>query len=194
MNPAWALQRKAHASPNSSGRPRRPAAIDDFITKGVSAIVLNPCDSNSIGPAIKKANDAGIPVFTNDIKYDGDVGKVVTHIATDNYQGGKLAGEAMVKLLGDSGGKVAILHFPQAESCQLRVKGYQEVVDAHNDEIRDDSISTTFLKHQRHIATEHRGQATVLARLANSDLIAADSDSENSSFGRIQLRFFQASL
>lgn len=106
--------------------------IDDFIVKGVAAIVLNPCDSKSIGPAIQKANDAGIPVFTNDIKYDGSQGKVVCHVATDNYQGGKLAGQAMVKLLGDSGGKVAILHFPQVESCQLRVKGYQEVVDAHN--------------------------------------------------------------
>lgn len=54
------------------------------------------------------------------------------HVATDNYQGGRLAGEAMVKLIGDSGGKVAILHFPQAESCQLRVKGFREIVDAHN--------------------------------------------------------------
>ena len=106
--------------------------IDDFIVKGVTAIVLNPCDSKSIGPAIQKANDAGIPVFTNDIKYDGSQGKVVCHVATDNYQGGKLAGQAMVKLLGDSGGKVAILHFPQVESCQLRVKGYLEVVAAHN--------------------------------------------------------------
>ncbi len=106
--------------------------IDDFIVKGVSAIVLNPCDSKSIGTAIKKANDAGIPVFTNDIKYDGDVGKVVCHVATDNYQGGKLAGQAMVKLIGESGGKVGILHFPQAESCQLRVKGFTEVIDEHN--------------------------------------------------------------
>lgn len=106
--------------------------IDDFIVKGVSAIVINPCDSKSIGPAIKKANDAGIPVFTNDIKYDGDVGTVVCHVATDNYQGGKLAGDAMVKLLGESGGKVAIVHFPQVESCQLRVKGFREVIDAHN--------------------------------------------------------------
>lgn len=106
--------------------------IDDFIVKGVSAIVLNPCDSQSIGPAIKKANDAGIPVFTNDIKYDGDVGKVISHIATDNYQGGKLAGDAMIKLLGESAGKVAIVHFPQVESCQLRVKGFREVIDAHN--------------------------------------------------------------
>ncbi|HUS40773.1 MAG TPA: substrate-binding domain-containing protein [Pirellulales bacterium] len=106
--------------------------VDDFIVKGVSAIVLNPCDSQSIGPAIQRANDAGIPVFTNDLKYDGTEGKVVCHVATDNYQGGKLAGQAMVDHLGEGGGQVAILHFPRAESCQLRVKGFKEIVDAHN--------------------------------------------------------------
>jgi len=111
---------------------RQADQVNEFIVKGVAAIVLNPCDSQSIGPAIAQANAAGIPVFTNDMKYDGDEGKVVCHVATDNYQGGKLAGEAMVKLIGPSGGKVAILHFPQAESCQLRVKGFHEMVDAHN--------------------------------------------------------------
>ena len=111
---------------------RQTSQVEDFIVKQVSAIVLNPCDSKAIGAAIKKANDAGIPVFTNDIKYDGTDGKVVCHIATDNYQGGKLAGEAMVKLLGESGGKVAVLHYPDVESCQLRVKGFTEIVDAHN--------------------------------------------------------------
>ena len=111
---------------------RQTAQIEDFIVKGVSAIVLNPCDSKAIGTAIRKANDAGIPVFTNDIKYDGTEGRVECHIATDNYQGGRLAGEAMVKLIGESGGKVAVLHYPDVESCQLRVKGFTEVIDAHN--------------------------------------------------------------
>ncbi len=106
--------------------------IDDFIVKRVSAIVLTPCDPKSIGQAIKKANDAGIPVFTNDTGYDGDEGKVECHIATDNLQGGKLAGEAMVKLLGKSGGKVLIIHKPDAQSCLLRVQGFTEIVDAHN--------------------------------------------------------------
>ena len=106
--------------------------IDDFIVAEVSAIVLNPCDTQSIGPAIKRANDAGIPVFTNDLKFEGDVGEVVCHVATNNLQGGRLAGEAMVKHLGESGGKVAILHYPPAESCQMRVKGFLEVVEQHN--------------------------------------------------------------
>lgn len=113
---------------------RQTAQIEDFIVKGVSAIVLNPCDSKAIGAAIRKANDAGIPVFTNDIKYDGTDGKVECHVATDNYQGGRLAGEAMVKLLAETGGKVAVLDYPDVESCQLRVKGFTEVLDAHNAE------------------------------------------------------------
>lgn len=107
--------------------------VNEFIVKGVDAIVLNPCDPQSIGPAIQKANEAGIPVFTNDLQYAGTAGEVVSHVATDNYQGGRLAGEAMVERLGDSGGKVAVLHYPQAESCRLRVQGFQEVVDAHNE-------------------------------------------------------------
>ena len=106
--------------------------IDDFIVKGVAAIVLTPCDPQSIGQAIKKANDAGIPVFTNDTGYDGDEGTVECHIATDNLQGGRLAGEAMVRLLGESGGKVLIVHKPDASSCLLRVQGFTEIVSAHN--------------------------------------------------------------
>ena len=107
--------------------------IDDFIVKGVAAIVLNPCDSKSIGPAIVKANEAGIPVFTNDIAYEGATGEVVCHIATDNKQGGRLAGEAMVAHLKDAASReVAILHFPQVESCLLRVEGFTEVVDEYN--------------------------------------------------------------
>ena len=66
----------------------RDSQIDDFIVQGVAAIVITPCDPRSIGQAIKKANDAGIPVFTNDTGYDGTDAEVVCHIATDNLQGG----------------------------------------------------------------------------------------------------------
>ena len=58
--------------------------------------------------------------------------KIVTQIATDNFGGGKEAGRAMIEALGEAGGKIAVLHFKQAESCQLRVKGFTEVINAHN--------------------------------------------------------------
>jgi ribose transport system substrate-binding protein len=106
--------------------------IKDFIVKKVSAIVLSPCDSKSIVPVIQEANNAGIPVFTVDIPCHEPGVKIATQIATDNYGGGKEAAKAMIEALGEAGGKIAILHFKQAESCQLRVKGFREVIDAHN--------------------------------------------------------------
>ena len=111
---------------------RQSNQIKDFIVKKVSAIVLSPCDSKSIVPVIQEANAAGIPVFTVDIPcYEPGV-KIVTQVASDNFSGGQQAGRAMIEALGEAGGKIAILAFKQAESCLLRVKGFREVIDAHN--------------------------------------------------------------
>lgn len=106
--------------------------IKDFIVKKVSAIVLSPCDSKAIIPVIQEANAAGIPVFTVDIPCNEPGVKIVTQVATDNYGGGKEAAKAMIEALGEAGGKIAVLHLKQAESCLLRVKGFTEVITAHN--------------------------------------------------------------
>ncbi len=111
---------------------RQQNQVKDFIVKKVAAIVLCPCDSRSIGPVIAEATTAGIPVFTADIACLAPGVKVVSHIASDNYGGGKLAGQGMIEALGEAGGKVVILDFKQAESCQLRVKGFREIIDQHN--------------------------------------------------------------
>jgi ribose transport system substrate-binding protein len=111
---------------------KQQAQVKDFIVQKCAAIVLCPCDSKAIGPVIQEANAAGIPVFTADIACLAPGADVVCHVATDNYQGGKAAAEAMIGLLGEKGGKIAILDFPVVESCQLRVKGFKEVLAAHD--------------------------------------------------------------
>ncbi|HTU17315.1 MAG TPA: substrate-binding domain-containing protein [Gemmataceae bacterium] len=112
---------------------RQQNQVKDFIVQKVAAIVLCPCESKAIGPAIQEANDAGIAVCTCDIACLAPGARVVCHIATDNYEGGKQAARAMLQALGDAGGKVAILHFEAAESCLLRVKGFREMIKAHNE-------------------------------------------------------------
>jgi ribose transport system substrate-binding protein len=113
---------------------RQKDQVKDFIVRKVAAIVLTPCDSKAVGAAIQEANEAGIPVFTADIACLAPGAKVVTHVATDNYAGGKQAAEALIEALGEAGGKVAIIDHKPAESCQLRVKGFKEVIDRHNRE------------------------------------------------------------
>ena len=107
--------------------------VKDFIVQQVSVIVLCPCNSKSIGPAIKEANEAGIPVFTADIACLDPAAEVVAHIATDNLQGGKLAAEAIVEAL-DGKGKVAILDHPEVESVILRTEGFEEKLAELNED------------------------------------------------------------
>jgi len=108
--------------------------VNDFIVKKVDAIILTPADSKAVAPAIKKATEAGIPVFTADIACMADDCGVISHIATDNYAGGRQAGKAMHEALGGKG-KVAIIDHPEVESVILRTKGFQDELKELKSEI-----------------------------------------------------------
>jgi ribose transport system substrate-binding protein len=113
----------------SRDNSKQQSQVEDFISQKVAAIVLTPYDSQAIGSAIVEANKAGIPVFTADIANASKQGTVVSHIASDNIQGGGQAGKLMCSALA-SGGKVAILDEPEVTSVQDRVKGFKAAIAA----------------------------------------------------------------
>lgn len=114
--------------------------VDNFIAEQVTAIVLNPANRKSIGAAIQRANQAGIPVFTCDLQCEAEDAKVTAHIGTDNYAGGRLAGKAMIEALGEAGGEVLVLHFKQANSCVERVNGFNDEINEYNSQIATNKI------------------------------------------------------
>jgi ribose transport system substrate-binding protein len=109
---------------------KQQSQVEDFISNKVDAIVLTPYDSTAIGSAIVEANNANIPVFTADIANTSSQGKVIAHIASDNVQGGAVAGQLICQALGTSG-HVAILDEPEVTSVQDRVKGFKEALKQH---------------------------------------------------------------
>jgi ribose transport system substrate-binding protein len=109
---------------------RQQSQVEDFISRRVDAIVLTPYDSQAIGSAIAEANTAKIPVFTADIANTSKQGKVVSHVASNNVQGGEQAGILMCKAVGNSG-SVAILDEPEVTSVQDRVKGFKMALAQH---------------------------------------------------------------
>jgi ribose transport system substrate-binding protein len=104
---------------------KQAAQIEDFVARKVDAIVVCPVDSRGVGPAIRKANAAGIPVFTADIA--AQEGEIVCHVASDNVAGGRLAGEFLAKTLGGKG-NVAIVGQPAITSVLDRVAGFKEAI------------------------------------------------------------------
>ena len=111
--------------------------LSDFVAQGYDAIFLNPVDSKSAGEGVKKAHSAGIPVFTFDIQVTDNDAKelIISHIGSDNYQGGRLAGESMMKATGDKG-KIAILSFPEITSCKFRVSGFRDILKENNSKLQ----------------------------------------------------------
>ncbi|MHC4741952.1 MAG: substrate-binding domain-containing protein, partial [Planctomycetota bacterium] len=47
---------------------KQNSQISDFVAQGYDAIFLNPVDSKAAGEGVKKAHQAGIPVFTYDVQ------------------------------------------------------------------------------------------------------------------------------
>ncbi len=133
------------------------AQVENFLTSGVDALIICPVDSAGIAGAVKKANAAGVPVFTADIAAQG--GDVVCHVASDNVQGGRLAGEYLAKLLGGKG-KVVIIDHPVVTSVQDRTRGFMEAISKYpgiqvvdrppGDGVRDKAMAVTETMLQKH--------------------------------------------
>lgn len=107
---------------------KQASQIEDFVAQRVAAILLAPCDSSAVGPHLAGPERAGIPVFTADIAARS--GKVVSHIASDNVQGGRLAAQALAGFI-EGAGDVLIIDHPTVASVQDRVRGFEEEIRRH---------------------------------------------------------------
>ncbi len=103
------------------------ANVEDLLTRGVDAILINPADSDAVGNAIKLANKKSIPVITLD--RGATSGEVVTHIASDNVAGGKMAGEFIIKKLGGSGKIVELEGLPGTSAARDRGAGFNAALE-----------------------------------------------------------------
>lgn len=104
-------------------------AIQNFITQQANAILVNPVDSDAVVPAIEAANRANIPVIALDRGASG--GEIVTTIASDNVQGGGLAGKELIRLV--SSGNVAQLEgIPGTDPARDRGQGFEAAINAQD--------------------------------------------------------------
>jgi ribose transport system substrate-binding protein len=96
----------------------------DLANKKVSMVFLIPVDSGGVHAGLEALKNANIPVINIDTAVvAGDVELVKSVVASDCYMAGKLCGEQMLKN-HPNGGKIAILDFPENQSCIDRVQGF----------------------------------------------------------------------
>src|SRR5471032_1640670 len=107
--------------------------VENMIQTGIQALCITPSGSREIVPALVKAQNAKVPIIIIDTRVDAkaaaDAGvRTETFVGSDNYAGGKLAGEHMVKVTGGKA-RVGILEgIPGHETGDSRMRGFRDAV------------------------------------------------------------------
>ena len=102
--------------------------IDNFIAAKVDMIILNAADSKGIGPAVKRAKEAGIVVVAVDVAAEG----ADATITSDNTRAGEMACKYITDRLKGKG-NVVIINGPPVSAVQNRVEGCQTEFRRHPD-------------------------------------------------------------
>lgn len=71
--------------------------INDMISSGIQALILNPVNADGVKPALEACEKAGIPVVTVDRNVSSGQ---TAYVGRDNEKMGHLVGEALIQLLG----------------------------------------------------------------------------------------------
>jgi ribose transport system substrate-binding protein len=115
-------------------RGQQIQVVEDFTTRHVSAIVLAPLDSQALVKPVLNAIQAKVPVLVMDSDLKSD--KYVSFVATDNYKGGRLAGEQMGKLLGGKGNVILLRYAVGSASTEAREAGFLDALKEKYPEIK----------------------------------------------------------
>lgn len=102
------------------------AVLEDMMNREVDGLVIAPCDSVGVGPAVERAVSNDIPVIALGDPIEGP--DVTSFVSTDNYAASALAAEWMAEQLGGKG-KIVLLNGMIAQGGgKQRYEGFRDKV------------------------------------------------------------------
>jgi len=113
-----------------SDRDQQVSVLQGFVNKQVDGICLAPLDADALVRPVRESGRGGIPVVIFDSGLNAPKEDFTSFVATDNFRGGQLAGEAMAKELGGQGNVILLRYNKGSESTQQREDGFLEALAA----------------------------------------------------------------
>jgi len=108
--------------------PRQIQIVDSFISRRVDGIALAPTERKALVGAVDRAAKAGIPLTVFDSGIDTE--NYMSFLATNNYEGGQMAGRTLGRLLNGNGKVGMVMHAPGSGSTMDRERGFEDVIKA----------------------------------------------------------------
>ncbi|MWQ00393.1 ribose ABC transporter substrate-binding protein RbsB [Glaesserella parasuis] len=107
--------------------------VEDVTVRGAKVLLINPTDSEAVGTAVAVANKKNIPVITLD--RGANKGNVVSHIASDNVAGGKMAGDFIAEKVGKNAKVIQLEGIAGTSAARKRGEGFKQAVEANQFEL-----------------------------------------------------------
>ncbi len=107
-------------------REQQIQVVENFVGQRVSGIVLAPLDKRGLVAPVESAVRGKIPVVVIDSGLESKA--PASYIATDNREGGRIAGRELGKLLGGKGNVIMLRLQVGSASTEAREEGFLEVM------------------------------------------------------------------
>ncbi|SDJ53121.1 D-ribose ABC transporter substrate-binding protein [Aliiruegeria lutimaris] len=104
--------------------------IDAAITNKSAAIILDPANADGSIGAVKKAIEAGIPVFLVNAEIN-ESGLAIGQLVSNNAQGAAMGAVQWVDLVGDEAKYVEFFGNPADNNAATRSNGYETVISQY---------------------------------------------------------------
>jgi ribose transport system substrate-binding protein len=110
--------------------------IENLLQTAIKVLIVTPSGSREIASAIAKANRAGVRVIVVDTRVDPKAIadnnlKIESFIGSDNYEGGRMAGDYLVRIAGGKA-RIGVLEgIPGHETGDSRLRGFRDAIQPH---------------------------------------------------------------
>ncbi|MDN3521765.1 D-ribose ABC transporter substrate-binding protein [Halomonas ramblicola] len=121
---------EANVSSHKGDTNTESRQIDTAITNQAEAIILDPANADGSIGAVRKAVDAGIPVFVVNAEINQQ-GLAEAQLVSNNAQGAALGAQQWVQNVGDAASYVELEGAPSDNNAATRSNGYQTVLSQY---------------------------------------------------------------
>ena len=149
-------------------RDEQIKVVENFIARGVNGMVLAPLDDKALVRPVETAGNADIPVVIIDSGLQSET--FASFVATDNYQGGRMGGAHLGKLLGGQGNVLLLRYAVGSASTTKRENGFL-------DELKDNFPDIKVLS-----SDQYAGATRDLAYTASQNLLSRYGEEVNGVF------------
>ena len=104
--------------------------IDTAISKNAAAIIIDIANADASPNNLRRATDAGIPVFCMDREINV-TGIAKAQLISDNFQGAQLGAEYFVELMGEKGNYVELVGKESDTNAGVRSQGFHSIIDQY---------------------------------------------------------------